>query len=328
MNKDKDEFWSGKNVLITGADGFVGSNLARALFKKGSNVTAILEKPNPQGGLVLQGIINKVKVIEGDISDSLLMDNIIREESIDSCFHLATQAIVHAASQSPVSTFKSNIEGTWVLLEACRNNSVLRIVVASSDKAYGSHDKLPYTEDFCLKPTFVYESSKACADILARTYAASFNMPVAVTRCANIYGSGDMNMSRIIPDSVLSVLKGRNPVIRSDGSPIRDYVYIDDVVDAYLLLAERLSDSAVKGQAFNFGRNEPISVLELVNKIIKLSGKSNIKPDIQGKGNPHGEIDKQYLSSKKAKSILGWCPKHDLNSGLEKTIEWYRRLIR
>lgn len=322
------EFWKGKNVLVTGADGFVGSCLAKELLKRGARVIALLENYNPGGGLALQGIADKVAARIGSVSDYPLMKKIFDEERVDSCFHLAAQAIVQTASQSPMLTFESNIKGTWSLLEACRKGkNILRIVVASSDKAYGRHNRLPYTEEFCLLPFYPYEASKACADILARTYAYSYDLPVAVTRCANIYGGGDTNMSRIIPDTILSVLQNKNPIIRSDGSPLRDYIYIDDVIKAYLLLAERATEKGIRGEAFNFGRNEPISVLGLVKKIIYLSGKRGLKPLIKGKGNPRGEIDKQYLSSEKAKRILNWQAEHDLASGLKKTIAWYSRII-
>lgn len=320
------DFWKGRNVFITGADGFIGSWITKALVKRRANAICLIRDIIPQGGLTLHKLNDKVTMIFGSVTDYALMQRILNEKKIDTCFHLAAQAIVQTANDSPLSTFDSNIKGTWVLLEACRNNkNISRIIVASSDKAYGKHNALPYAEEFSLLPTHPYEASKACSDILARTYAQTYDLPIAVTRCANAYGGGDLNFSRIIPDTVRSVLQDRNPIIRSDGTPLRDYMYIKDVVNAYLVLAEKLDDKKNRGQAFNFGTGNPISVLDLVKKIIGISGKTSLKPLIKGKGKLKGEIDEQYLSSKKAKKMLAWRAEISLKEGLSETIEWYRR---
>lgn len=321
-----DDFWSGRNVFITGADGFIGSWLTKALVKKRANVTCLVRDIVPHGGLTLHRLENMVTIVFGSITDYELIQRILNEKGIDTCFHLAAQAIVRIANDSPLSTFDSNIKGTWVLLESCRNyKNISRIIVASSDKAYGAHEKLPYTEKFPLLPSHPYEASKACCDILVRSYAQTYDLPVAVTRCANTYGGGDMNFSRIIPDAIRSVLQNKSPVIRSDGTLIRDYIYIEDIVNAYLTLAEKLDDRKNRGQAFNFGTGIPISVLNLVKMIIDISGKSTIKPLIKGKGKLKGELDAQYLSSKKAKKMLAWSIRVSLEDGLTRTIDWYRQ---
>ncbi|MCK4649193.1 GDP-mannose 4,6-dehydratase, partial [bacterium] len=253
------------------------------------------------------------------------VENIFKKYKPDTCFHLAAQAIVGKANQSPLPTFESNIRGTWNVLEVARNKGIGQMIIASSDKAYGEHEKLPYTEDFSLSALHPYDASKACCDILARTYAHTYDLPIAVTRCANIYGGGDLNFSRIIPDTIRSVLYKRNPIIRSDGTPLRDYIYIEDVVNAYLVLAEKLDDKKIRGQAFNFGTARPISVLNLVTKIIDISGKTSLKPVVKGKGKVRGEIDEQYLSSQKAGDLLGWRHRVSIEEGLSKTIDWYRQ---
>jgi CDP-glucose 4,6-dehydratase len=316
------DFWEGKNVLITGATGFVGSWLTRKLHDNGSNEIALTRdwiEPNI-------GFLQKIRsIVKGDILDYNFLLRLFNEYEIDTCFHLAAQAIVGVANKNPISTFESNIRGSWNVLEAARNcQTIKRIVVASSDKAYGKHDKLPYTEDFDLKGLNPYDASKVCEDILARTYYNTYKLPVTVTRFANIYGGGDLNFSRIIPDTMRSLILNRSPVLRSDGSPVRDYIYISDVIDAYLVLAENMEKAI--GNAFNFGTKKPVSVLELVNMIIKISGK-NLKPSIEGKGTPNGEIDRQFLDSSKAKRILGWEAKIPLEEGLKETYAWYEKNI-
>src|SRR3989338_91318 len=320
------DFWTGRNVFISGAGGFVGSWLTKALVEKGANTTCLIRDITPHGVLTLHKLNNKVAIVFGSVTDYTLLQRILNEKKVDTCFHLAAQAIVSIANNSPLSTFESNIKGTWVLLEACRNyKNISRIIAASSDKAYGKHDKLPYSEEFSLLPIHPYEASKACSDILVRSYAQTYDLPVAVTRCANTYGGGDLNFSRIIPDTISSVLQNRNPIIRSDGSPLRDYIYIEDIVNAYLVLAEKLDDRKNRGQAFNFGTGRPISVLDLVRRIIGISGKNSLKPLIKGKGELRGELDKQYLSSKKAEKMLAWSARVPLEEGLLETINWYRR---
>jgi CDP-glucose 4,6-dehydratase len=246
-----------------------------------------------------------MNVVRGSITDIALVERAVNEYEADTCFHLAAQAIVGAANRAPTSTFESNVRGTWVVLEACRESRLMqRVVIASSDKAYGSQPVLPYTEEMPLLASNPYDASKAAAEMIARSYHTSFGMRLAITRCANIYGGGDLNYSRLIPGTIRSVLLGERPVIRSDGTPVRDYVHVDDAVNAYMLLAERLEEPGVVGEAFNFGGNTPISALDLVRKILELSGARNLEPDIQGKGRLAGEIDQQYLDSHKAEQCL------------------------
>jgi len=325
----KEDFWKGKNVFVTGANGFIGSWLTKALVKKEANVVILIRDFSPKSTLALMGeVYSQVKaVVYGCLTDYQTVGRVFNEYEIDSCFHLAAQAIVGVANKSPLSTFESNIRGTWNVLEAARNFEVERIVVASSDKAYGEHEELPYREEYCLNALHPYDASKACADILARTYFATYDLPVAVARCANTYGGGDLNFSRIIPDTIRSILLGKNPVIRSDGTPVRDYMYILDAVGAYLILGEGVGEEGVVGRAFNFGTEKPISVLDLVNKIIAISGRTALRPVIKGKGKTKGEIDKQYLLVDRARKILGWKSRYGLEEGLKKTIEWYTRVF-
>lgn len=291
-------------ILVTGSGGFVGSNLTKAL--KDSVVP--FDKKN-----------------SSDLRNFKAIDDALSKNDIETVFHLAAVSIVGEANSDPLLAFEVNIRGTWNLLEACRKHDISKVIVASSDKAYGEHKKLPYLEDFKLDALHPYDVSKACEDMLARTYHHTYGLPVAVTRFSNIYGGGDKNFSRIIPDTMRAVIQDKNPVIRSDGTPIRDYIYISDVVNAYLTLERGLS--SVRGEALNFGTDSPISVIELVDKIIKISNK-NLKPKILGKGKIKGEIDRQYMSSKKAKDTLGWEPKFNLDEGLRKTYEWYKNYLK
>ncbi|HCD38671.1 MAG TPA: sugar dehydratase [Candidatus Omnitrophica bacterium] len=318
-------FWKGRNVFITGGDGFIGSWLTKALVEKGANVICLIRDIAQHGGLTLHKLNNSVEMVFGSVTDYALMQRVLNEKKVDTCFHLAAQAIVRVANESPLSTFESNIKGTWVLLEACRSyKSISRIIVASSDKAYGKHEKLPYTEEFALLPVHPYEASKACCDIIVRSYAQTYSLPVAVTRCANAYGGGDFNFSRIVPDTIRSVLQNKRPIIRSDGTPLRDYIYIKDIVEAYLTLAQKMDDKKVWGEVFNFGTARPISVLDLVKKIIQICQKPSLKPLIKGKGKLKDELDQQYLSSKKAERMLFWRAKVTLEQGLSETVDWYR----
>lgn len=314
-------FWKDKNLLVTGADGFIGSWLAKTLIEKEANVITIVRDIKKENNLDVLDIRKKITLIHGNLIDFNVIERAINEYDIDTCFHLAAQAIVGSANKSPLSTFESNIKGTWNLLEACRlNKTVKRIIIASSDKAYGQQSKLPYTEESPLLGYYPYDASKACADILTRSYYKTYGMPLAITRNANTYGPADLNFSRIIPDVISSIIKNKQPIIRSDGTPERDYMHIKDAVNSYLTLAENLHRKEVIGQAFNFGTETPISVLDLYNKIIKLMGK-DIKPRILGEAK--NEIDRQYLSIKKAKEILNWQPKYNIDEGLKETIEWY-----
>jgi CDP-glucose 4,6-dehydratase len=250
---------------------------------------------------------------------------VLNEHEVSDVFHLAAQTIVGTANHSPLGTWEANVRGTWCLLEACRTlGSVQRVVVASSDKAYGSHEELPYREDLPLKPVFPYDVSKAAADMIARSYAEMYGLRVAVTRLANVYGPGDVNWSRIVPDTARALARGERPVIRSDGSPERDYLFVEDAVDAYLAIAGSLDRPELGGRAWNAGWGRPVSVLELVRTLIGVSGRS-VDPDIRGEGTPPGEIERQYLDSTAIREELGWAPKWDLERGLRASWEWYER---
>jgi len=319
--------WKGKNVLVTGADGFIASWIAKELVDRQAHViTIVRDIKKPRISLDLLGIRDKMTVIQGDILDYALVQRVFNEYSVDTCFHLAAQAIVGVANASPISTFESNVKGTWTVLEAARNSEkVERVVVASTDKAYGDQKKLPYTEDMPLLGIYPYDASKVCTDVLSRSFAKTYGLPIAVTRCANVYGGADLHMNRIVPGTICSVLKGETPIIRSDGTPERDYIYIKDVVNGYLVLAENLDRKEVRGEAFNFGTGKPISVLELFNKIIKACGK-NVKPKILNEAK--NEIQSQYLSAEKAKKVLGWSAKINMDEGLKETVQWYKEYLK
>jgi CDP-glucose 4,6-dehydratase len=308
-------------ALVTGAHGFVGSWVAKALLADGASVVAFDRGEPAISSLALQGIESEVDDVNGDLCDLEAVSQAL--EGVDAVFHLAAQTIVGAANSSPLPTFETNIQGTWTLLEASRQGEVERVVFASSDKAYGPHERLPYTEDAALQPTFPYDVSKAAADLIARSYWHTYELPVAVTRFANIYGGGDLNFSRLIPEAVTAVLDGRRPVIRSDGSPERDFLYVEDVAAAYIAIAKTLAGGKGAGEAFNAGWGKPNSVREVLDLICEVAG-SDIEPDIRGTGNPNGEIDRQYLESTKIREVTGWQPQVDLREGITRTLEWYR----
>ena len=321
------EFWRGRRVLVTGAGGFVGSWLAHRLVEQGAHVVCLLYERHRRrpSNLALLGDTERVTVVWGDLADAAGVEAAVRGEAVDTCFHLAAQPLVGIANDSPVSTFEANILGTWTLLEACRNTpSVERVIVASSDKAYGDQDQLPYTEDMPLNGLYPYDASKACTDLLARSYAKTFGMALAVTRMANIFGGGDFNLSRIVPGTIRAALVGESPIVRSDGTPVRDYLYVEDAVDAYLTLAERLGDDGVAGEAFNFGTNAPVSVLELVARILAAAGRPDLEPQILSATKIHGEIDRQFLDSGKADRVLDWRATTSLDEGLRRSVVWYR----
>jgi CDP-glucose 4,6-dehydratase len=318
----------GRTALVTGAQGFAGSWLARGLLEAGARVVVYDRwRPEPAAspvpGLELQGIASEVEVVRGDLVDGELMLETLTAHRVDAVFHLAAQTIVGKANASPVPTFEANIRGTWTLLEACRRAEVRTTVVASSDKAYGPHEELPYTEDAALEPTFPYDVSKAAADMIARSYWHTFGLPVAVTRFANLYGGGDLNFSRLIPEAVSAILDGRRPVIRSDGSPERDFLYVEDAARAYLAIAAALDEGRAGGEAFNAGAGRPHSVREVLDTLCRVSG-SDVEPDIRGTGTPAGEIDRQYLDSTRIRDVTGWAPEVDLEEGLRRTLDWYR----
>ncbi|HDS09617.1 MAG TPA: NAD-dependent epimerase/dehydratase family protein [Firmicutes bacterium] len=311
------------NVLVTGANGFLGSWLTDRLTKKSKTVVALIRDEEPESNFYKLKLDKRVTVVRGDLLDYELILRALNEYEIDHVFHLAAQALVQVANRSPISTFKVNILGTIYLLEAARvYGNCSSIIVASSDKAYGKHKELPYKEDVKLNPEWPYDTSKACADLITRTYFNTYGLPTVTTRCANIYGGGDTNFSRIIPELMISIIEKRAPVIRSDGSPERDYIYYEDVVNAYITCAEDAYKNEVRGEAFNFGHNKPYSVLELVNLSLKIGG-LKLKPKILGKAK--GEIDKQFLDSTKARNILKWKPEFSLEQGLKLTLDWYKK---
>jgi CDP-glucose 4,6-dehydratase len=317
---------AGSTVLVTGAQGFIGAWLAERLLDAGARVVVPRRDVEPEARFSSEGIEGRCVVALADLQDHDALTRVLNEHEVDTVFHLAAQTIVGTANRSPLSTFEANIRGTYLLLEACRSlgGAVGRIVVASSDKAYGSHDELPYREDFALQPTFPYDVSKACTDLIARSYAVSYAMPVAVTRLANVYGGGDLNWSRIVPDSCRALIAGRAPVIRSDGTPERDYLYVEDAVDAYLAIAASLDRPELHGRAWNAGWGAPLTVRRIVDALIAVSGVA-ATPDVRGEGVPPGEIDRQYLDSTAIASELGWAPKVPLDEGLARTYAWYRR---
>jgi CDP-glucose 4,6-dehydratase len=309
-------------ALVTGARGFAASWLAKALLEGGSEVTSLDREGSSPSGLELHGIADEVNDVVGDLRDQELVVGLLRDNAIDSVFHLAAQAIVGDANASPIPTFQTNIEGSWVVLEGCREAGVEVVVVASSDKAYGPHERLPYTEDSSLQPVFPYDVSKAATDLIARSYWHTYGLPVAVTRFANLYGGGDRNFSRLIPETVTAVLDGRRPVIRSDGSPERDFLYVEDAASAYLAVADALASGRAAGEAFNAGWGRPHPVREVIDLICEL-GPGDVEPDYRGTGNPSGEIDRQYLEPTKIHERIGWQPKVDLREGLQRTLDWY-----
>jgi len=316
-------FWKGKRVLITGYEGFVGSWLSRTLLKKGANVFGVDIKTYRKETILTAGELNLIKIIKGNVENFGLVFNTIKQNDIEIIFHLAARSLVGDCLENPLRTFKTNIQGTWNILEASRMAQCVKaVVIASSDKAYGEHKKLPYREDAPLRGNHPYDVSKSCADLIAQMYYHTFGLPVVIARCGNIYGPGDFNFSRLVPDAVRCALSGKTFFIRSDGKFIRDYICIEDVVRGYILLVEKFEKEKLAGEAFNFSNEKPISVLTLVKKIYKILQK---KPNYKILNETKYEIMRQYLSSGKAKRILGWQPEYNLLCGLRKTISWYER---
>jgi len=322
MNKT----WLNKNVLVTGCTGLLGSWLAEDLLDQGAHVIALIRDHVPQNRIIREGLSGKIIAVSGSMEDQYVVERALNEYEIDTVFHLGAQTIVPIANNNPLSTFESNIKGTWVLLEACRRNKrVKKVVVASSDKAYGDHEHLPYTEDMPLRGRNPYDVSKSCADLISQMYFHSYGLPVCVTRCGNLFGGGDLNFNRIVPGTIRSVFFGEKPVIRSDGSYVRDYFYVRDAARAYILLAEKMDDPALWGHAFNFGNDEPITVLEIVKEILSAMDKAGLESVVLNQAS--SEILKQYLSSEKARSVLGWKPSFTLQEGLKETVDWYKRFF-
>lgn len=326
MNELNKEFWQDRPVFITGGTGLVGAWLVRRLIAAGADITCLVRDWVPESEMVRANLIDGVKVVRGDIVDQEAMERILGEHEIDTVMHLAAQTIVGTANRNPVSTFESNIKGTWSLLEACRRSPLVKqIVSASSDKAYGDQENLPYDEDTPLQGQHPYDVSKSCADLISASYAKVYGLPVIITRCGNFYGGGDLNWSRIVPGTIRSVLRGNRPIIRSDGTFIRDYFYVEDGAAAYMHLAEKLAaDRSLIGEAFNFSNEIQVTVLELTQKILSLMG-SDLDPDIRNEAG--NEIKHQYLSAEKARTRLGWMPLFTLDEGLQRTIDWYKEFF-
>lgn len=317
-------FWCNKNVLVTGATGFLGYWLTKKLVSSGATVTALIRDSNPQSEIFRSGLIEKVSVVNGRLESCSDLERALVEYSIDTVFHLGAQTLVGQARQAPLFTFESNVRGTYNLLEACLRQiaSVQRIIIASSDKAYGSSSILPYTEHMPLNGLFPYDVSKSCCDLIAQSYAHTYGLPIAIARCGNLFGGGDLNWSRLIPGTIRDLLWQKPPIIRSDGTFIRDYLYIADAVSAYLCLAENLLKTGIRGESFNFAPSRPYSVLEVVRLLQDILDCQHIQPVVNNTA--LCEIKEQFLSSKKAKERLGWNAQYEMSQALKETVEWYR----
>ena len=319
-------FWRDRNVFVSGATGLLGSWLTKALLEADARVVCLVRDWVPNSRFVGEGLLERCQVVRGDLEDLEVVLRALNEYEVDTVFHLGAQTIVGTAARSALSTFESNIRGTWTLLEACRLGPGLleRVIVASSDKAYGAHEVLPYTEDAALQGRFPYDVSKSCADLLALSYFHTYQLPVAVTRCGNLFGGGDLNFNRLVPGTIRFALRGESPIVRSDGQFIRDYFYVRDAVGACLELAERLPGEFI-GEAFNFGNEHPLSVIQVVDMILRLTDRGDLEPTILNEAS--AEIREQYLDCSKAKQLLGWEPRFALKDGLGETISWYERWL-
>ena len=321
------DFWKNRNVFITGCTGLLGSHLTQMLVESKANVVGLVRDLVPKSDLIQSGVYDKINIVRGCVEDFFTVERAVNEYEIDTVFHLAAQTIVGTANRNPLSTFESNIKGTWCLLEACRRVPIVkRIVLASSDKAYGEQDKLPYEETSPLKGSHPYDVSKSCADLIAYAYYKTYKLPVCITRCGNFYGPGDLNFNRIVPGTIRSVLNDEPPVIRSDGTFIRDYFYVKDAALAYMHLAEKMDDTKIHGEVFNFSNELQIPVLEVTEKILRLMGRTDLKPVILNQA--EHEIKHQYLSARKAREMLGWKPKYNIDDALIETIEWYTKFFK
>jgi CDP-glucose 4,6-dehydratase len=320
------DFWRDRPTFVTGASGLVGGWLVKRLMARGADVVCLVRDWVPQSELVSSKMIDKVKTVRGDLRDQKLLERVLGEYEIDTVLHLAAQTIVPIANRNPVSTFETNVAGTWALLEAARRSpAVKQIVVASSDKSYGDQEQLPYDESMPLQGRHPYDVSKSAGDLIAQSYAITYRLPVVITRCGNFYGGGDLNWSRIVPGTVRSVIRGKRPIIRSDGQFVRDYFYVEDGAAAYTLAAEKLAqDRSFAGEAFNFSNEQPINVIDLTRLILRLMG-SDLEPDIKNEAT--NEIRCQYLSAAKARERLGWKPLFQMEDGLTRTIDWYRAFL-
>ena len=319
--------WRDRSVIVTGATGLLGGWLVEALLDRGAHVVGLVRDGVPRSRLVAERVIDRIDVVRGDVTDYFCVERALAEYEIECVFHLAAQTIVPIANRSPLSTFDTNVRGTWNVLEASRRQPTVRsVIVASSDKAYGDQERLPYEETAPLQGRHPYDVSKSAADLIARSYWTSFDLRVAVTRCGNLFGGGDLNWNRLVPGTIRSVLRGSAPVIRSDGRMIRDYLYVEDAVDAYLAVAEALAEGdVVAGQAINVSYGEPQSVIELVTRILSRMGRADLSPTILDEAS--NEIVDQYLDATRARKLLGWTPRVGLDEGLTRTIAWYRDLL-
>jgi len=318
--------WQGRNIFVTGCTGILGSWLTMALVDLRANVVGLIYDEDSRSQLVRSSYDQHIVRVRGSVTDYALMERVFNEYEVDTCFHLAAQALVTVANRAPLSTFETNIKGTWTVLEAARHCFTLtRLVIASSDKAYGEHEVLPYSEDAPLQGRHPYDVSKSCADLIALAYAETYGLPLGITRCGNIYGGGDLHWDRVVPGTIRSVLRGEHPIVRSDGTLTRDYLYIEDIVSAYVLLAEHLDDPGIQGQAFNFGLNDPKTVLEVVRAILQVAGRLDLEPVILNQS--LHEIRHQYLDSTKARQLLDWEPQWTLEAGLRETLNWYREFF-
>jgi CDP-glucose 4,6-dehydratase len=316
--------WRDRNVFVTGCTGLLGSWVTQTLAEAGANVVGLVRDHVPRSRLVRERVIDRITTVSGAVEDVLLVERALGEYEIDTVFHLAAQTIVGIANRNPLSTFDANVRGTWSVLEACRRSALVKsVVVASSDKAYGAQPTLPYDETMPLSGAHPYDVSKSCTDLIAASYFHTYRLPVAITRFGNFYGGGDLNFNRLIPQTIRHVLRDEAPVIRSDGTFVRDYIYIEDAAAAYVLLAERLrEDGSLAGEAFNFSCEQPVTVVDLVDRILRLMGRADLRPRVMNEAS--NEIHAQYLAAGKARARLGWKPKHTLDEGLERTIAWYR----
>jgi CDP-glucose 4,6-dehydratase len=315
-------FWRDQPVFVTGCTGLLGSWLTADLVERGANVVGLVRDSVPRTNFLTLGLDKRITLVRGEVEDYFLLERVLNEYEIETVFHLAAQTIVTTANRNPVSTFETNIKGTWNLLEACRRSSMVkRIVVASSDKAYGDQKALPYQEDAPLQGAHPYDVSKSAADLLATAYWNTYRLPVCITRCGNLFGGGDLNFNRIVPGTIRSALRGEPPIIRSDGTLKRDYFYVRDAADAYVKLAEQMDTRGCHGEAFNFSLEQPMTVLEITNAVLAEMKKNSLKPVIKNEAS--GEILNQYLSAEKARRTLGWKPRYSLSEGLQETIQWY-----
>jgi CDP-glucose 4,6-dehydratase len=311
-------------VLVTGAHGLLGSWLVRALVDADARVVVIRRDEPAVTALGLMGLQERISTVSGDICAPGLIERTLSEYEVDSVFHLAAQTLVGTAHRAPLPTFETNVRGTWLLLEACRLQEIQSVIVASSDKAYGPAQRLPYTEDHALAPRYPYDVSKAAADLITRSYWHTYGLPATVTRFANLYGGGDLNPSRLIPETIGAVLAGRPPVIRSDGSPERDFLYVEDAAAAYLALWRAVLAGQARGEAFNAGGGTPHRVGDVVALICRLAG-TDVRPELRGQGVPHGEIDRQWVDATKLRELTGWRPQVALEEGLQRSLDWYRQ---